>query len=356
MKWGLTRETQRGKETWTIKRWNPDKGCPERLPVSEYRHIRENEAELQALVKRLNAPLSAKSKVEFKHAFIDEALIAEYLEYRLTEVHNQSVAVTKVGYLRRYALNYFIGELDVMDPANWHQYRREWGEFLIKSKTARSARTKKDIIYEVNKFLDWLAEKRNLPTLYRHVEPLSKSQLQSVEKSRRAAGEQKKRRPVEDAHWDLIVASLPEQIAGPVFLGYFYGLRRGESLAVKPDNVTDTHLFIERQMSARNKYGLPKGGKTRKVPHWFAEPFQTEYAVELAISYDITPTKLHKLWKALMGSLKLDYDFHDLRHTFINKAMHKAKRPKVVQKAAGHASLVTTDGYTHDSDDLDEAA
>lgn len=356
MKWGLTKEKQRGKEVWVIKRWNPDKGCPERLPVSEFRHIRDDEAELQALIKRLNAPLTAKAQVEFKHAFIDDALVSEYLAYRRTEVHNQLVATTKVGYLRRYVLNYFIGELGVMDPGNWYQYRQEWGDFLLKSKTARSARTKKDIIYEANKFLDWLAEKRNLPTLYRHVDPLSKAQLQSVEKARRAAGEQKKRKPVEDSDWDRIVTHLPDVIAGPVFLGYFYGLRRGESLAVKLENVMDGHLFIERQMLARNRYDLPKGGKTRKVPHWFAEPFQTEYAVELAIQYDLTPAKLHKLWTALMDRLKLDYDFHDLRHTFINKAMHKAKRPKVVQKAAGHASIVTTDGYTHDSDELDDAA
>jgi integrase len=54
-----------------------------------------------------------------------------------------------------------------------------------------------------------------------------------------------------------------------------------------------------------------------------------------------------------MDELDFNYDFHDLRHTFITKAI-SAYPPRDVQLAAGHKSIETTMRYAHDNRNLDD--
>ncbi len=61
------------------------------------------------------------------------------------------------------------------------------------------------------------------------------------------------------------------------------------------------------------------------------------------------PDTFSKRWAEFMGSLDLDYDVHDIRHTWITKAIRQpGVVPRDVQLAAGHESISTTEGYLHD--------
>jgi hypothetical protein len=82
MRWSLFKERQRGKDVWVIRRWRNGKN--ERLPAKKYRLIKDNYEELVALVKRLNKPIDLREKVDFQHAFINEALLNDYE----VELHN----------------------------------------------------------------------------------------------------------------------------------------------------------------------------------------------------------------------------------------------------------------------------
>lgn len=59
-----------------------------------------------------------------------------------------------------------------------------------------------------------------------------------------------------------------------------------------------------------------------------------------------------ELWRDLMTALGYTYDFHDLRHSFITRAIRE-KNSRDVQLAAGHKHLMTTMGYAHDDRDQD---
>jgi integrase len=348
--WGLTQEKQKsGITTFVIKRWDTEKKRPVRLPVQEYAHIRDDEKELREFVKRLNAPLSAQRKVEFRHAFINEALLEKYLKYLKTQIATQSVAITNFNYLKKYVLGYFIGQCDLMDPNDWThiEHQTNWGDYLLNHKEVRAAKTKRTIVSEANRFLYWLAEMRGKEVRYKKMQPLTKSQLKTVEAVRILKGENSQRKLIPDDHWKRIEANLPAHLMANANLGYHYGLRRSETLGVQVQNVKLGYLRLERQLIKIGVYGPLKGKLARKVDHWFTSVKNTHKWVKVAEANPMHPTTLSTEWAEFMKSLGYDYDFHDLRHTFITKAVRK-HNVRDVQLAAGHKHISVTMGYLHD--------
>jgi integrase len=353
--WGLTQETQKGVKRWVIKRWNPEKGCPERLPVVQYEHFRDDEPELRAFVKRINAPLSAKSKVEFKHAFINDDLLDEYLDFLQTKISTQSVALTNRNYLKNYVLNFFIGKLDLMNPNDWIRQENQtaWAKFLLSDKSPKAAKTKRTIINEANRFLYWLSDKRNGEIRFKKLEPLTKKRLQTIEAERELRGEIKDRKLISDEHWKTILKNPPKHIYAAACLGYHYGFRRSEALGVLDGDVKQGYILVERQLRKIGQHGILKGKLKRKVNHWFSTAKDAYKWVKAVQSYPKHPTTLSVEWAKYMRTLKLDYDFHDLRHTFITKAVRK-HNIRDVQLAAGHKHISVTMGYLHDDRTLDD--
>jgi hypothetical protein len=84
MKWILSKEKQRGVDRPVIRRWVD--GKLERMPVAKYRRIRDDYSALEEFVKRQNAPLELRQKVDYKHAFINDALLTDYYEDLLTDI------------------------------------------------------------------------------------------------------------------------------------------------------------------------------------------------------------------------------------------------------------------------------
>jgi integrase len=366
MKWGLTKEKQRGALRFVIKRWNPDLGRPERLPVTEYQHIREKEDELREFVKRLNAPLAAITKVDFKHAFINDELLTEYLEYLQTKITTQSVARTQFGYLKNYVLNYFIGTLDLMNPNDWYAvHQTKWAQYLLNHEVVRAAKTKRDVVIEANRFLEWLADRRGNEIKFKRLEPFTRKRLDSVDAQRKLEGDFHDRKIITDDHWALIEKRLPTAIRAHTHIAYNYGLRRSETLGLKSTDVKKGYLSVERQLwKVKDKFveAPTKGKMTRKVPHWFATPAAAYHWIESIQQNPMSPWQLTKIWRDYVKgltdangkSMGLDYDFHDLRHTFVTKAMRAQSKPRDVQLAAGHKHISVTMQYLHDDRTMED--
>lgn len=345
MRWAIRKEAN---GTLSVRRWV--KGKNERLPVSKYRHLRDKPEELEAFVKRLNAPLDNRLRVEFKHAFINDELLAAYWEFLEATVSDLEWAKTEFSYLKRYALNYFLNTLQLNRVQEWHDvHKTQWSLHLRSKACPASAKTKRDIVASLNKFARWLHSKRPTEVPLLVFEPLSKKQLRDIDALRESRGETRDRTFVTEEDWAKIKKALPSNLCGAACLAYYYGLRRGETLA-RPQ-VKKGCIVVQQQLARVGVYAPTKGRKTRKVPHWFAKPAQAyTWSTEQP---QMNPHTLSDKWGELMQKLGLEYDFHELRHAFVTRALGKYS-PKDVMLAAGHENIETTMGYLHDDRDLDD--
>lgn len=348
MRWCLLKDSG----VFVIRRWNC--GKYERMPVSKYRHIRNDEALLAEFVLRLNAPLDVKEAVNFRHAFINDALLEDYKEWLLARFPTrQTDARCEFHYLKKHFLDYFIAKLDIKDPSKWESVAEtKWAKYLLSPDVPRGTTTKKHIILAANRFLRWLHKRRPTEVPAMHLRPLTSAVFKEWDQQRKIDKTYKVRTFITDAHWAAICKNLPATLAPFVYLSAYYGLRRSETLGLTNGAVRKGHLAVEKQLLAAPEGGEPqfkplKGRDNREVPHWFATAAQAYEWVVQVQEHRVHPRTLTERWINYMERLgKLPYDFHDLRHTFATNAMIKYP-PREVQLACGHKNIETTMRYAH---------
>lgn len=339
MRWYLTTE----KGQFVIRGWPTNK----RLPIKKYREIRGDEEELKKLILRLNAPLELRSKVAFKHAFIDDKLLAEYLAHLKGKIPTASSAVTEVAYLKKYCLNYFVGKLGLPSPAQWYEvHDSKWAAFLLSHPDIAATKTKRDVVNALNKFIPWLSKRyKDVPVLV--FDPISQAKYAEVEAKRTG-----KRVPqyIPDADLKRILDNCKADVRGAFHLLARYGLRRNESLGFVLSDVKKGYLYVQRQKHKEDVFGPTKGRDKRETPHWYATPAEAYDWIDNMLANPMHPRTLAERWTDLMGDLGMGYHLHDLRHTFITKAV-RTYSPRDVQLAVGHKDLRITMGYLRDDRD-----
>jgi integrase len=342
MRWSLFQE----KGVWVIRRW--EGGKYKRLPVKRYRSIRGDYEKLSEFVKRLNAPIDAKEVVDYKHAFISPSLLEEYREYLLAKIPTLSDALCEFAYLNDYCLNFFIGKLNLKGIEEWHRaHETKWAAYLLGQTSIAAPTTKRKVVMAMNRFAKWLHKKRPEDTPLLEFEPISPAKYRQIEAQWELDHEGEGRTFIPDADWGKIEAKLPPTIAPFALFAYYYGLRRNETLGLKPGDVRRDYLSVERQLKKLGVYAPLKGRTKRKVPHWAATPTQAyQWLVDMSQKL-VHPRTLSERWAEYMKCLNFKYDFHDLRHTFITK-MIRGRDPRDVQLAAGHKNIATTMAYLHD--------
>jgi integrase len=343
-KWRVFKEGGRA----TVRRWHAGKF--ERLALVQYRHVRDSEGELKDFVHRLNAALRVPELVAFKHAFISPALLEEYLEHLLAQIPTESVARTQFQYLRDYALNFFIGRLNLANPLDWHRvHKTKWALYLTNDPDVpEAARTKRQIVFALNHFIEWLHERRptEMPAL--KFVPLTRAMLRAIESRRIREGRARRPRPIPPETWKAILKRIDKRVHPVLQLCYYFGLRRSEAMGLRLEDVGEEWLFIDRQKGRRaGRDADLKGRESRRVPYWYATPEQAYRWIQAL-------PKLHQdtvsdIWQdSLKGMPELKgYTIHCIRHTWITRAM--AEKPaREVQLAAGHKDISVTMKYAHD--------
>jgi integrase len=76
--------------------------------------------------------------------------------------------------------------------------------------------------------------------------------------------------------------------------------------------------------------------------------------IKEAQNHRVHPDTLGMYFAALMKKLKLPYQMHDLRRTFITKVL-ELNSPKQVMLAVGHANIETTMKYIRDDRAMDDS-
>jgi integrase len=363
MKWILSKEKQRGVDRPVIRRWVD--GKLERMPVAKYRRIRDDYSALEEFVKRQNAPLELRQKVDYKHAFINDALLTDYYEDLLTDIPTEESAKTDLGYLKNYFLHYFLTLKQVTNPTQWIEYEKKWIAYLLKDpegpselglKGVRAETTKRKVINAANRFLLWLHKKRPEEMPKVQFESISKARFKEIKAQRKLNGETNDHVYIPKDDLAKIMKALPSPLDPFVKLMISYGLRHREAMGVLPGDVKKGHLFVQRQLKNLGQHRPLKGRKPRKVPHWFCSAKEAYAWIELVQTHMAHPRTVYSQWVDLMQSLGFTYTFHDLRHTWTTDAMRSfgVKAPRDVQLAAGHESLATTMKYLHDDRDMSD--
>jgi integrase/recombinase XerC len=136
---------------------------------------------------------------------------------------------------------------------------------------------------------------------------------------------------------------------------YSSGLRIGEVVALNLEDVNFTDHLIRVQGKGRKERIVPIGSKAvdaikeylAKTPHSAAKPlFLNRYGKRL------TTRSVHRIvekYKRLSGLW--DMTPHAIRHSFATHILNGGADLRSVQEMLGHASLSTTQRYTHVSMD-----
>lgn len=172
----------------------------------------------------------------------------------------------------------------------------------------------------------------------------------------------------------------------PYLLAIFTGMRRGEVLGLKWDDVDfeNKKIRIKRSLCFVSGKGLifkePKTKKSKRQisisqhvvnvlkKHKQKQEFQKE---KLGVQYQdnnlivctddgkpLDPRNLLRQFYRLIEEANVPrISFHDLRHTHATILMQQGENPKVVSERLGHSRVgITLDLYSHVSDDLQEQA
>lgn len=332
--------------TLSVRRYHNEDGRQKlvRYPRKKYlQYVNDREA-LEAFVAILNhrdeREERAKAELAILNAFIPQKLRDEFAAEVRAAIFTQRYANDLLSKLEKVALPYFQRTIKTPDPRLWKRHQMAWGLALIK--TGKSLSWIDDVIQITNRFLGHIHE--HYPDDY----PLYK--LKPISDSRRRALEPEKdddKLPgkfIEPHHWAQILKALPISIKAAAQLGYLYGLRKAECLALKPEDVRGGYLLVSRQQVTLTTTGKVKSRKAREVPHWFNKSLDTKDLVIEAAKYPMHPDTFGDRWHTTIDKLKLDYTLHDLRRTFLSTAA-EIYSMKEVQDAAGHGAEKTTKKY-----------
>ncbi len=332
-----------------------------RYPAKAYSHITSRE-ELEQFVNRLNhrEDETKKRNIEIRTSFIPATEMDAFRSHLRTRIPTEKdFNYIYNTVLQDYFLGFFIGVLKIYDPNQWPKYQDAWAESLLGTSEksnlfdyAPSVKTIKTTIQTANRFVEFMH--RRLPESFSlfKFDPIGAARLKDYD-ARIRHGDEPLGKYIPDDDWQVIEGALPIDIAPFVKLGYYYGLRRGETLGFNDMDVRNAFLRVERQLVAGSKYAPLKGRYARKTPHWFMSPAQCLELIRLGLNHRMHPDTLGARFVKLMKELGFKYEMHDLRRTFITKAL-RLQNPVDVQHAVGHKNLATTMRYQRDDRNLDD--
>jgi integrase len=334
----------------------------QRLPVELYKAFRNNEGLMDELIRRLN---HEKSK-EAEKAFIAHKIKEAYISQELLEEFRDTLRKSESNQNMRWVLDHFIGFFAKIspDPQDWYKKKNQnvWADYLLGLKYAPIVVRK--IINISNRLMKFLHSHRTLELPLLIFQPIDKYTFAEwTENHRINGGGKASRNYIPPEEFAVIETNLPEDIRSVILLCYKYGLRRSEALGLwnNLNVVRHDFIIIDRQANSV-KDGIvsikpTKSRKERHVNHWFSSP---EECYTLIVN--ICPIHMHNITKKFTsltaklfreGRISKKYVVHDLRHTWISRALQNHNLNDVSQ-AAGHTDISTTNDYIHDTRKLND--
>ena len=334
----------------------------QRYPRKEYKHLKLSD--LKRMIVRLNYKVDqlAKAKFEVECSFITKESLREFYDY--LSIHHSDEKTTSTLYhcVYHYGILYFL-KYHGPNYEDWVRNQHYWAQALLgknrkifKDGELRSAKTIKHTISTMNRLLKYLHI--NDPSVTNlGFEPITRAMYKDHEarrkRAKRESGEKlREGKYISKKDWTRMINRAPDSISPAMNLAYYYGLRRGEVLALNEECLFEDVLEITRQVDrvdSRNEtrtYKNLKGREdSRDIDHVFTKAGQAySWIANLKLMH---PDTLGTAFSELMESLDMLSTFHDLRHTALTNWAEAAVEPFKLQKMAGHKDIKTTQKYIH---------
>lgn len=205
-------------------------------------------------------------------------------------------------------------------------------------------------------------------------------------RSRAVKAGEKVGRAMSEAELARFLKACESDSRGDLWLAFLLtGARRGEVLALKWSNVSDTTLTIAETITYLPgqgvMFGPTKSGRARTIPlgdelqallarqrgrqvakaaELLGEGVRVDYPLVFCtdLGSPLDPNNVGKAWRAFAARHQLGVRLHDLRHTTATLLLRRGVGIPEVQRWLGHASItITSDVYGHvGTDDLRPAA
>ena len=336
-----------------------------RVPKSVFWNCTTDES-FKLLVEKLNSKKNPTKSKFSKNKVVSPELLEEFRLQLKLEIPTQKDSDSHFRNLNRYFLDFFIKKLELDLPMDWKLKETLWGASLLGEKGSilifednktRSVKTIKGIVQIANRFMAFLHQRKPKVVPAIKFTPVSKARLK-LHHANLNLNKEEIGKFITPDHWDDIESNLPSDIAPFIKLGYYYGLRRRESLAVTQNEIGTKFLAIKKQLNTVGKSGpefVPlKNRNSRKVPYWFLNASETYKLVQECKDKRIHPDTLSYKFIEYMDSMNLPYRLHDLRRTFITRALDKNKGNALpVMQAVGHSNTDITMKYLRDNRELE---
>jgi integrase len=325
-----------------------------------------NESAAEAAVDALRLDINQKTPQQLIKNITLETLVNHYRQHELPDIFNKTkpratdedrksyaTQVTYEGYLKKWILPRWravrIGEIRAVEVERWLK------TLCFPKTTVPLARGSKAKIRNI------------MSALYSHAirwEWAEKNPITSVRQSAKRQNAPDILTPEEIV---AILKELPDPLRSMIELDAFTGLRRGELLGLRWEDIDFENLIIHvRRSIVAMVEGAPKTEASQKDIPLDAQTAQSLLAWRQRCSYPLetdwvfgSPHRKGKqpywpgpLWRlygkpaVARAQVNKDVSYHTFRHTFGTLLNANGENPKVVQELLRHASLkVTTDVY-----------
>jgi integrase len=161
--------------------------------------------------------------------------------------------------------------------------------------------------------------------------------------------------PEEEERLMAVIKDRRSHLWSIIVLGLQTGMRRGEILRLRPEQVDFArNLMHITQTKTGKTLDLPMNNTTREVLLELVAEAKAN-GQEYLFTNSRTGTRYNSIKKAFRSAVREagmeDFRFHDLRHTFGTRAVDSGAPLTGIRDALGHASLETTNRYAHGTED-----
>lgn len=338
-----------------------------------------------------------KALAEYNNAGVhfqpSEVSVADYLNYWIeegaTSFHKESTVITYKAYIKT-KINPFIGNyrLSALNPTILT-------ELLVSLK--REGYSKSTLIVVraiISSALDYAVE----PLRYIKDNPMRYVKTPTIEQ------EPEKREVLSDDDWERIIERFPfgNRFYIPLLIGYYCGTRISECFALTWDDVDleNCTINVNKQLLLVKvwKYSSPKQSSSRVIKFGqilreelikekerqendekeYGELFNKVYidndGVLISSQEKLTYKRVYPVCidesghmttpktflycnRVIARDLKINFDYHTLRHTHATKLIEGGANVKAVQSRLGHKNISTTlQIYSHVTNSMEENA
>jgi integrase len=266
--------------------------------------------------------------------FTNDRVLESFRKILVNKINSPTHINDLMSVLKNHVIKFFQYESKLEDINDWINYETDFGEYLVSLKY--SASHIKRIIQVANRFFKFLS-KTNPEVKAVIFEPLSHFKLK-VQKNDR-------RKFISESDYKRIIKAISPAILPHAILSYSFGLRCSEVLGLKTDDVYEDCIELQRQQHDSKITKDLKNRSVRSIPYWFISAEDAFCHIN-----NIKPMHQDTLSRLFVREMKkqgLDFQFHDLRRTFITNAL-RLHHYRDVQLAAGHSDLKTTMLYAQD--------